>query len=146
MSCRGRFYSNAGWYTHILLWLAMGVWGYTTILFGIKISYGARGLALLGGILILANIVFAGLKNKSLNDLVIPFPDGNLELKYGWSFYLNLFTGIVCLIGGLAILIYEKRQPYPVAFEMLTFKEYRSSFQNTHLFFIQASLLLREIT
>ena len=45
-------------------------------------------------------------KEQGEEDLRIPFPDGWIGLNYGWCFYLNLFTGIVTLLGGIILWIY----------------------------------------
>jgi len=103
-----RYYRIAGWYCHILLWIAFVCWGYTNILFLISPLHGSIGLTVTGIVMVLANIVYSGLWNKNANLLVIPFPDGNITLSYGWCFSLNLFTGLFCIITGLGLITFYK--------------------------------------
>jgi len=104
----GRWGRIAGWYTHILMWIALVCWALTNAVFVMNTKFGAIGLIFTGSVMLLANIVYAGVWGYNLNPLVIPFPDGNISLSYGWSFYLNLFTGLfVCILSGVLILLYD---------------------------------------
>jgi len=103
----GRFARIAGWYCHILMWIALVCWALTNILFLISNTYfGSVGICITGTVMILANIVYSAVKNQNLNQLAIPFQDGFLTLTYGWCYYLNLFTGIFCVISGILLLVY----------------------------------------
>lgn len=104
----GRYYRTSGWYVHILMWLAMCIWGITNLMFLTSAFHGAMGLIALGVTMIMACIVFSGLAASNYNPLVINFPDGQITLSYGWSFILNLVNGILCVIGGIIIAIIAK--------------------------------------
>lgn len=87
----GRFYRTAGWYCHILIWTSFATWLVANILFKSVIEYGAYYLGLTGLLQLLANIIWAVVRNA--NTLVIPFEDAELKPKYGFSFWLTLSNG-----------------------------------------------------
>ncbi|XP_067127779.1 dual oxidase maturation factor 1-like [Centruroides vittatus] len=105
----GRHYRTAGWYSHIMMWTAFPLWILSNILFFMVIRYGAYFLTLTGCCLILANILFASIRN--FIRLEIPIGEEKLVLHYGWSFWLTLFTGLLCIVLGIAILILDLRNP-----------------------------------
>ncbi|KAK7493337.1 hypothetical protein BaRGS_00015463, partial [Batillaria attramentaria] len=110
----GRHYRQAGWYSHILLWLAFPLWLLTNILFFVLLRYGAYFLAMTGAVMITANIIWATLRN--VNDLVIPFTDKNmLVFSYGGTFWVNLITGIICVILGAVVFFMDLRFPRHIA-------------------------------
>jgi len=95
-----RYFRYAGWYCQILLWIALVCWGVTNILFVLSVDHAALGTISTGTVMVLANIVWAGLYNKNQNPLVITFEDQTLNLSYGWSYWLCLGTGIFCIFAG----------------------------------------------
>ncbi|XP_062605745.1 dual oxidase maturation factor 1-like isoform X1 [Saccostrea cucullata] len=106
----GRHYRQAGWYAHIMMWLALPLWVLTIILFFILLKYGAYFLMLTGGVMVIANIIWATLRNPF--ELLIPFSaEHKLEFHFGASFYLNLFTGLLCIILGAVIWFLDLRFP-----------------------------------
>jgi len=108
----GRFARVGGWYCHILEWIALVSWALMNVVFLMRARYGAIMLTATGIIMILVNIVYSGMYNMNYNQLVIPYESGNITLSYGWCYYLNLFTGIGCILGGMAIILLEK---FPLA-------------------------------
>jgi len=108
----GRFARVGGFYCHILEWIALVSWFLMNVLFLMRARYGAIMLMATGIIMLLVNIVYAGMFNMSFNPLVIPYEAGNITLSYGWCFYLNLFTGLGCVFAGAAIILLEK---FPLA-------------------------------
>lgn len=105
----GRNYRTAGWYSHVFMWTAFPLWILSNILFFMVIRYGSYFLTLTGCSLIIANILFASIRN--FIPLEIPIGTEKLVLKYGWSFWLTLFTGIICIILGITILLLDLRNP-----------------------------------
>ncbi|KAF2879164.1 hypothetical protein ILUMI_27016 [Ignelater luminosus] len=103
----GRFYRTAGWYTHILIWTAFPCWLLANILFRSVIRYGAFYLGICGGLMILGNIIWSSIRNP--NPLVIPFENAIITTKLGFSYWLTLVTGIVCVILSIVILICEAK-------------------------------------
>jgi len=71
-------------------------------------NHAIIGVIITGCMMILANIVFAGVISQNQNLLVIPFRDGNIILSFGWSFYLCLGTGLFCIIAGSAYFVFYK--------------------------------------
>lgn len=73
--------------------LALPLWVLTIVLFFILLKYGAYFLMLTGGVMVIANILWASIRN--VNELIIPFSaEHKLEFHFGPSFYLNLITGL----------------------------------------------------
>ncbi|KAB0796982.1 hypothetical protein PPYR_11043 [Photinus pyralis] len=103
----GRFYRTAGWYTHILIWTAFPCWLLAVILFRSVIRYGGYFLFLTGCLLILANITWSVVRNPA--DLVIPFEDAEIVMKYGFSYWLCLFTGLLCVALSITIIVIEAK-------------------------------------
>lgn len=93
------------------------------------VRYGAFYLFLTGCSLLIANILFASIRN--FLPLKIPFDGGVIEFKYGWSFHLTLFTGkrnfqrghwqsylnkaflagLICVVLGIITFLLDNRQP-----------------------------------
>ncbi|RWS13818.1 Dual oxidase maturation factor 1-like protein [Dinothrombium tinctorium] len=115
----GRFYRLAGWYTHILMWLAFALWLLMNIVFQLVIQYGALLLILTGKVLIIANILYCNIRNPI--PLEIPFEsiDGKstvwLKPTFSWCYYLNLANGIVCVLLGLIAFYADLRYPDEIA-------------------------------
>ncbi|KAF5286734.1 hypothetical protein FQR65_LT12467 [Abscondita terminalis] len=101
----GRFYRTAGWYTHILIWAAFPCWLLAIILFRSVIRYGAYWLLLCGSLLVFANIVWSTIRNPF--PLSIPFEDDVIVMKFGFSYWLCLCTGIVSIILAIVIIFME---------------------------------------
>ncbi|KAK3090918.1 hypothetical protein FSP39_015718 [Pinctada imbricata] len=88
----GRHYRQAGWYAHIMMWLALPMWFLTVILFFVLLKYGALFLMLTGGIMVIANILWATIRN--FNELKIPInAEAMLEFRFGGAYWINLVTG-----------------------------------------------------
>lgn len=120
----GRNYRTAGWYCHILLWTAFPLWLLSNILFFMVIRYGAYYLSLTGACMVMANIIFVSIRNHI--PLVIPMGTEKISLHYGWSFWLNLLTGIACIILGFVILFLDLRYPEEISsfFSLDVLKDY----------------------
>ncbi|ESO84747.1 hypothetical protein LOTGIDRAFT_131685 [Lottia gigantea] len=89
----GRHYRQAGWYSHIALWLAFPMWILANVLFFVLLRYGAYFLGMTGMCMIGSNIIWASIRN--FNDpLIIPFTDQNkLVFTFGPSYWVCLITG-----------------------------------------------------
>ncbi|XP_059172376.1 dual oxidase maturation factor 1-like isoform X2 [Physella acuta] len=110
----GRHYRQAGWYSHIMLWLAFPLWILANILFCVLLRYGAYFLMLTGLSMVTSNIIWATLRN--VNDLKIPFTDKDiLEFSYGGSFWVCLITGLICILFGIIIFLLDKLAPSQIA-------------------------------
>ncbi|BFZ17895.1 hypothetical protein BsWGS_20934 [Bradybaena similaris] len=110
----GRYYRQAGWYSHIALWLAFPLWILSNILFFILLRYGAYFLALTGLSMITSNIIWITLRNPL--DLKIPFTSKDaLVLSYGAAFWICLITGIMCVVLGIVVFLMDKLFPAQAA-------------------------------
>ncbi|PVD38821.1 hypothetical protein C0Q70_01444 [Pomacea canaliculata] len=110
----GRHYRQAGWYSHIVLWLAFPLWILTNILFFVLLRYGAYFLVMTGAAMVTSNIIWATLRN--VNELKIPFSDKHvLEFAFGGSFWICLITGILCIILGVVVYVMDLRCPQLIA-------------------------------
>jgi dual oxidase maturation factor 1 len=110
----GRFYRQAGWYSHIALWLAFPLWILSNILFFTLLRYGAYFLAMSGLSMVTSNIIWATMRNPT--ELKIQFTTKDiLVFSYGAAFWFCLITGIVCIILGVAIFFLDKLFPAQAA-------------------------------
>ncbi|XP_046352903.2 dual oxidase maturation factor 1-like isoform X2 [Haliotis rufescens] len=110
----GRFYRQAGWYTHILLWTAFPLWVLANILFFVLLRYGAYMLILTGICMVSGNIIWATVRN--FNPLVIPFSAEHImRFSFSSAFWLCLITGILCLVLGAVIFVLDLRYPRHIA-------------------------------
>ncbi|XP_076075078.1 dual oxidase maturation factor 1-like [Mytilus galloprovincialis] len=110
----GRHYRQAGWYSHIMMWLALPLWFLTIILFFVLLKYGAYFLMLTGGVMVIANILWSTIRN--FNELEIPLAsDHVLKFKYGGAYYVNLITGVLCVLIGAIIWLMDLRFPSVIA-------------------------------
>lgn len=105
----GRHYLQAGFYTHVLMWLALPLWIISVCLYYMVLRYGAYFTIMTGGCMLLGNILWATIRNR--NELVIPFEEGNLNFKWGWCFWLCLINGIILMLIGLVILFLDHFKP-----------------------------------
>mmetsp|Transcript_4227 Transcript_4227/g.8227 ORF Transcript_4227/g.8227 Transcript_4227/m.8227 type:complete len:343 (-) Transcript_4227:168-1196(-) len=96
----GRYYRLAGYYTFILLWLAMGFF-ILSLLFGVfRLKLGVLFLWCCGVTMISSCILYTILIKAMPLGLQIPFQDASGQIvvlapTYGWSYWLTLITGTV---------------------------------------------------
>lgn len=91
--------------------MAFGLWGITCFIFGGTIQYGAIFMSLTSLSMVLACVVFAGIRQHLGPPLTIPFQEGTLSLHYGWTFYLCLLTGIGYTLLALATYVCNMKVP-----------------------------------
>jgi len=104
----GRNYRVAGYYAHIMLWLAFCAWLVTNALFMLNVRTGAQGLIVTGWLMLMANILYAGTLSWNYNPFVIPFQDAVITPVYGWCFWLCLAVGLFnCIVGILFLIIMQ---------------------------------------
>lgn len=97
----GRFYRQAGYFTHCLLWLALPLWVITIMLFKIVLEFGAYFSMATGATLLLGNVIYATVRNPL--ELAIHIGDGELIFSWGWTFWLNLVNGLLALFIGIVV-------------------------------------------
>jgi len=101
----GRNFRVAGYYAHIMLWLAFCAWIVTNVLFMLNVKTGSQGLIVTGWMMLMANILYAGTLSWNYNPFSIPFQDGVINPVYGWSFWLCLAVGLFCCVLGILFLV-----------------------------------------
>lgn len=105
----GRFYRQAGYFTHIMIWLAFSLWILTLILFKMVLEYGALMSILTGTSLLIANFIYGFMRNK--NELVIPLTaEAVIDTHFGWCFWLCVINGILTILIGVVVLILNLTQ------------------------------------
>ncbi|XP_015602556.1 dual oxidase maturation factor 1 [Cephus cinctus] len=105
----GRFYRTAGWYTHILLWLALPTWIMANIFLQLVGRYAAYFIGITGSLQLLSCSVWFLVRNPL--PLRIPFADGVIQLHYGPDFWLTCSSGTLCLILALVMIFMDLRYP-----------------------------------
>eukprot|EP00055_Hartaetosiga_balthica_P018453 m.134351 g.134351 ORF g.134351 m.134351 type:complete len:483 (-) comp9563_c0_seq1:387-1835(-) len=104
-----RWYHNAGYYCHVMLWLAFIWWILTAILTVIRPATGMLMLAFTGATMWFGAALYHGLSEKAHPALAIPFEGQFLEPKFGWAYHLCLVVGILTNIIGLVLwYLFEK--------------------------------------
>ncbi|XP_052265458.1 dual oxidase maturation factor 1-like [Dreissena polymorpha] len=105
----GRHYRQAGWFSHISLWLCFPLWILTNVLFFVLLKYGAYCLVLTGVCMLISNVIWSTWRN--VNDLKIPFEAGFMEFSFGGSYYVCLITGILCILCGIVLRVLDLVKP-----------------------------------
>ena len=86
------------------------------LFFKLVLSVGALFLALTGCCLLLSNILFSTLIANATPALQIPFDDNQvLKLQYGWSYFLVMVTGILCILQAAVVIFMDYRFPRQLA-------------------------------
>eukprot|EP00181_Compsopogon_caeruleus_P005669 CAMPEP_0184678416 /NCGR_PEP_ID=MMETSP0312-20130426/1155_1 /TAXON_ID=31354 /ORGANISM="Compsopogon coeruleus, Strain SAG 36.94" /LENGTH=341 /DNA_ID=CAMNT_0027127137 /DNA_START=96 /DNA_END=1121 /DNA_ORIENTATION=+ len=104
----GRYYRLAGYYTFLLMWLAMGFF-ILTLLFGVfRLKLGVLFLWCCGVTMISACVLYTILINAMSIPLAVPFVNESgesllLQPSYGWSYFLVLITGIVVTTSSIVL-------------------------------------------
>lgn len=101
----GRSFHTAGHFAKVLLWTAFAFWLVTNLLLFSVVVYGAYMFFFTGVTMVLACISYHA--SQLEQPLVISFGDMDLRVSYGWSFWLTLATGIVTLLLGLILIIFD---------------------------------------
>ncbi|KAL5457354.1 hypothetical protein EMCRGX_G034603 [Ephydatia muelleri] len=110
----GRKFRQAGWYTHIFMWLAFALYLVSILLFIYVIRQGALFMLYMGLVLCLAVFTY-GMVIMNTTKMTIPFQDGTLNPQFGWSWWLTLVTGIFSVIVSIVILVTNYIFPRQVA-------------------------------
>lgn len=115
----GRKFRQAGWYAHQLLWLSFALYLITILLFIFVIGTGGWFMLTMGLLMVLASFAYAII---ILNDphIFFPFADDHGEEvvivpTYGWSWWLNLITGIATVILAVIVLFMNYFFPRQIA-------------------------------
>lgn len=114
-----RKYRQAGWYAHILLWLAFTTYLLSIVLFIFVISTAAWFMLYTGLFMVLASFAYSII---IINDPVMEIPFGDIEghrvalvLHHGWAYIINIVTGCGTTLLACLILILNFFFPRQVA-------------------------------
>lgn len=108
--CWGRNYREAGYYTSIFLWMAFALWVLSNLLLVVVPRYGANLMTLTGITLLFCNFVYFRLLPS--RPLIIRLEQSTIEFSFGWSFWLVLVAGSLCVLMGGAVSIIDIIYPH----------------------------------
>lgn len=108
--CWGRNYRQAGYYTSIFLWMAFALWLLSNLLLVVVPRYGANMVFLTGVVLLFSNFIYSQL--IPARPLLIRMEQTVLSFSFGWSFYLVMVAGVLCILLGGAVSILDLIYPH----------------------------------
>merc|ERR1712141_611923 len=108
--CWGRNYRKAGYYTSIFLWMAFALWMVSNLFLIVVPRYGANMVFLTGLVLLFSNFLYSQL--IPARPLLIRMEQTVLSFSFGWSFYLVMIAGILCILLGGAVSILDLIYPH----------------------------------
>jgi len=106
----GRNYRQAGYYTSIFLWMAFALWLLSNILLIVVPRYGAYLVFLTGLVLLFANYLYYQLLPP--RPLLIRMEQTVIEFSFGWSFWLVMVAGVLCVLLGGAVSVIDLIYPH----------------------------------
>merc|ERR1711962_504825 len=108
--CWGRNYRQAGYYTSIFLWMAFALWLLSNLLLIVVPRYGANLVLLTGAMMVFSNFLYSQLLPP--RPLLIRMEQTVLEFSFGWSFWLVMIAGVLCVLLGGAVSIIDLVYPH----------------------------------
>jgi dual oxidase maturation factor 1 len=108
--CWGRNYREAGYYTSIFLWMAFALWVLSNLMLVVVPRYGAYLVTLTGFTLLFCNFIYFRL--LPARPLLIRLEQSVLMFNFGWSFWLVLVAGCLCVLMGGAVSIIDLIYPH----------------------------------
>jgi len=108
--CWGRNYREAGYYTSIFLWMAFALWVLSNLMLVVVPRYGANMMTLTGVCLLFCNFLYFRLLPS--RPLTIRIEQSVIEFSFGWSFWLVLVAGCLCVVMGGAVSIIDLIYPH----------------------------------
>jgi len=108
--CWGRNYREAGYYTSIFLWMAFALWVLSNLMLVVVPRYGAYLVTLTGFTLLFCNFIY--FKLLPSRPLLIRLEQSVLTFNFGWSFWLVLVAGCLCVLMGGAVSIIDLIYPH----------------------------------
>jgi len=108
--CWGRNYREAGYYTSIFLWMAFALWVLSNLMLVVVPRYGAYLVTLTGFTLLFCNFIY--FKLLPARPLLIRLEQSVLMFNFGWSFWLVLVAGCLCVLMGGAVSIIDLIYPH----------------------------------
>merc|ERR1711970_1043646 len=108
--CWGRNYRDAGYFTCIFLWMAFALWVLSNLLLIVVPRYGAYLVFLTGLVLLFSNFIYYQLLPP--RPLLIRMEQTIIEFSFGWSFWLVMVAGCLCVLMGGAVSIIDLVYPH----------------------------------
>jgi len=108
--CWGRNYREAGYYTSIFLWMAFALWVLSNLMLVVVPRYGAYLVTLTGFTLLFCNFIYFRL--LPARPLLIRLEQSVLMFNFGWSFWLVMVAGCLCVLMGGAVSIIDLIYPH----------------------------------
>ena len=108
--CWGRNYRDAGYFTCIFLWMAFALWVLSNLLLIVVPRYGAYMVTLTGFTLLFCNFLY--FKLLPPRPLMIRMEQSVLTFSFGWSFWLVMVAGCLCVLMGGAVSIIDLVYPH----------------------------------
>lgn len=108
--CWGRNYRTAGYYTSVALWASFALWLIMNIMLVTVPRYGAYTMSLTGILMLAANALYVWLLPS--RPLQIRIEDVVFHFELGWSFWLVLVAGALCMLVGLSISVIDLMYPH----------------------------------
>jgi len=108
--CWGRNYREAGYYTSIFLWMAFALWVLSNLMLVVVPRYGAYLVTLTGFTLLFCNFIY--FKLLPSRPLLIRLEQSVLLFNFGWSYWLVLVAGCLCVLMGGAVSIIDLIYPH----------------------------------
>lgn len=105
-----RQYRISSHYASLTLWMAFCTWLISILLFSMPILLYGGYMLLLTAVLMLFSLLFF-FTARSTAKCPIRFGTASLKTDYGGSFWLTLATGLLCLLLGLGVIIFNSVQP-----------------------------------
>ena len=101
---------TAGYYTLITLWSSFALWLTMNIMLVTVPRYGAYTMSLTGIVMLSSNAIYVWLLPS--RPLQIRIEDVVFHFELGWSFWLVLIAGALCMVVGLSISIIDLMYPH----------------------------------
>jgi len=108
--CWGRNYRQAGYYASIFLWMAFALWILSNLLLIVVPRYGAYLIFLTGIFLLFSNLIYSQL--LPARPLLIRMEQTVMTFSFGWSFYLVMVAGSLCILLGGAVSVIDLLYPH----------------------------------
>jgi len=108
--CWGRNYREAGYYTSIFLWMAFALWVLSNLMLVVVPRYGAYLVTITGFTLLFCNFIY--FKLLPARPLLIRLEQSVLMFNFGWSFWLVMVAGVLCVLMGGAVSIIDLIYPH----------------------------------
>merc|ERR1712001_475441 len=99
--CWGRNYRDAGYFTCIFLWMAFALWVLSNLMLAVVPRYGAYLITLTGFTLLFCNFIY--FKLLPARPLLIRLEQSVLMFNFGWSYWLVMVAGCLCVLMGGAV-------------------------------------------